>query len=214
MVTLFHSSKLYSRSNLMNENQKFEFVTAMISELSNTGYSEMLSTGDRVIRLSNNRNITVEIRNVNEMAVVKAENDILNTTVSLPKNNMVSLMERFGLLDKKLESKLDFIFNHKEIMKKPEAIKLTIEFMIDSQFPELKGNIRVQIGGDRDEVILFLKNGLDDPMFKNAFPSLILRKSFFENCKLFGVRKLVFIDETNKTFDDIEIDSFDVRKLM
>jgi|SRR5690554_7159729 len=197
----------------MNENQKFEFVTALLWELANSNYIEGLSAANKTISLSNSENISVEIRQSNNQAEVTAKNQQSKVTIAIPVNSLTSLLERLGLLDNKLESKLDFVFKQSTYMKKPEAIKLTIDFMIDSTFPELKNNVTVKIGGDRDEVILMLKNGLDDPNFKNAFPALILRKSFFENCKMFGVKKLVFIDEKNKTFDDIVIDNYDMSKL-
>jgi len=197
----------------MNENQKFEFVTALLWELANSNYIEGLSPADKTISLSNSENISVEIKQSNNQAEVTAKNQQSKVTIAIPVNSLTSLLERLGLLDNKLESKLNFVFKQSTYMKKPEAIKLTIEFMIDSTFPELKNNVTVKIGGDRDEVILMLKNGLDDPNFKNAFPALILRKSFFENCKMFGVKKLVFIDEKNKTFDDIVIDNYDMSKL-
>ena len=197
----------------MNENQKFEFVTALLWELANSNYIEGLSPAEKTISLSNSENISVEIRQSNNQAEVTAKNQQSKVTIAIPVNSLTSLLERLGLLDNKLESKLNFVFKQSTYMKKPEAIKLTIEFMIDSTFPELKNNVTVKIGGDRDEVILMLKNGLDDPDFKNAFPALILRKSFFENCKMFGVKKLVFIDEKNKTFDDIVIDNYDMSKL-
>lgn len=197
----------------MNKNQKFEFVTALLWELANSNYIEGLSAANKTISLSNSENISVEIRQSNNQAEVTAKNQQSKVTIAIPVNSLTSLLERLGLLDNKLESKLDFVFKQSTYMKKPEAIKQTIDFMIDSTFPELKNNVTVKIGGDRDEVILMLKNGLDDPNFKNAFPALILRKSFFENCKMFGVKKLVFIDEKNKTFDDIVIDNYDMSKL-
>ncbi len=197
----------------MNENQKYEFVTALLWELANSNYIEGLSPADKTITLSNSKNINVEIRQFNNQAEVTAENELNKATIAIPVNSLTSLLERLGLLDSKLESKLNFVFKQSTYMKKPEAIKLTIEFMIDSTFPELKNNVTVKIGGEQDEVILMLKNGLDDPNFRNAYPALILRKSFFENCKMFGVKKLVFIDEKNKTFDDIVIDNYDMSKL-
>lgn len=197
----------------MNENQKYEFVTALLWELANSIYIEGLSLADKTITLSNSKNINVEIRQHNNQAEVTAKNGVTKATIAIPVNSLTSLLERLGLLDSKLESKLNFVFKQSTYMKKPEAIKLTIEFMIDSTFPELKNNVTVEIGGDRDEVILMLKNGFDDPNFRNAYPALILRKSFFENCQMFGVKKLVFIDEKNKTFDDIIIDNYDMSKL-
>lgn len=200
----------------MNENQKYEFITNLLLKLADSGYIEGLSPTEKMISLTNSTNINIEIRQVNDQAKITAKNRRTQATIYIPLSSLNSLLERLGLMDKKLESKLNFIFNHNQItyMKNPEAIKLTIEFMIDSTFPNLKGNVTVQIGGeDRDEVVLLLENGLDDPNFKNAFPALILRKSFFENCKLFGVKRLVFADKKNRTFDDIVIEEWDISKL-
>jgi hypothetical protein len=197
----------------MNENQKFEFVTDLLWDLANSIYIEGLSPTDKIISLSNSENISIEIRQSNNQAEVTAKNCQNEATIVIPINSLTSLLDRLGLLDNKLEFKLNFVFNQSLYVKKPEVIKQTIEFIIDSTFPELKNNVTVKIGGDRDEVILLLKNGLEDPNFKIAFPALILRKSFFENCIMFGVKKLVFIDEINKTFDDIVIDNFDMSRL-
>lgn len=199
----------------MNENQKFEFVADLLWELANSNYVESLSPTDKSISMSNSNDINVEIKQVNGLAELTAKNARSLATINIPLSTLTSLFERLGLLDKKLESKINFVFTkNSSYMNKPEAIKLTIEFMIDSTFPKLKGNVTVQIAGNRDEVVLLLKKGLNDPDFKNAFPALILRKSFFENCKMFGVRKLVFIDETNNTFDDIVIDTYDTSNLL
>ena len=197
----------------MNENQKFEFVTAILWELANSNYLEGLSPSDKSISISNSNNLKIEIKQVNKKAEVTAKNEKCQESVLIPLSSLTSLLDRIGMLDEKLESKLNFVFKQTTYMKKPEAIKLTIEFMIDSKFPELKDSVKVQIGGDRDEVLLLLKNGLNDTKFKNAFPALILRKSFFENCKMFGVKKLVFIDELNNTFDDIVINTYDINTL-
>lgn len=96
---------------------------------------------------------------------------------------------------------------------KLQAIKITIDFMIDNQFPELKNNVSVSINNEANDVLIHVKKGLSDPTFTNALPALIFRKSFFENCKLFGVKNLVFVDGTNQTYDMIEIDTFDISKL-
>ena len=98
-------------------------------------------------------------------------------------------------------------------MKLLETIKITIDFMIDNQFPELKNDVRTSINYDQNDVLIHVKKGLSDPTFRNALPALIFRKSFFENCKQFGVKNLVFVDETNQTYDLIEINTYDFSKL-
>ena len=197
----------------MKEYQKFEFITAVLWEIANSNYVEGLTPADKTITIFNVNNLNFEIKQVNKQAEITAKNEKRKESVLIPLSNLKSLLERFGMLDEKLKSKLNFVFNDTTPIKKPEAIKLTIEFMINSTFHELKDSVKVQIGGDRDEVQLLLKKGLNDPSFRNAFPALILRKSFFENCKMFGVKKLVFIDEINNITDNIVIDKYDITTL-
>lgn len=198
----------------MKENIKYEFISGLLWELANSDYMEGLSPSEMLITMKNSEGTELEIQNKNNKVFLNGKMNGESINILLPLDNFLSLAERIGLLDNKLKSKINYIFKIKNnYMKKPEAIKLTIEFMIDSTFPELKDNVKVTIGGDRDEVILSLKKGLNDSDFRNAFPALILRKSFFENCKMFGVKKLIFLDETNNTFDDIVIDSYDVSNL-
>jgi len=198
----------------MNENQKFEFVTALLLELANTTYIEMLSPTDKLITISNSKDLSIKIKQVNDLAELTAYDTKTQATINIPISSLTSLLERLGMLDKKLESKLEFVFSEKKsYIKNPELIKQMIESRIDSTFPELKGNVTVQIGAERDEVVLLFKNGFDHQDFKKTFPSLILSKSFFENCKIFGIKKLVFLDEINKTFDDLIIDNFDISRL-
>lgn len=103
--------------------------------------------------------------------------------------------------------------NNKMKMIVTEAAIGTLNFMIETCFPELKETINVKVGNSRDEIVLVLKNGLEDPAFLKALPALILRKSFFENCKMWGIKKFIFIDEPRKGFDMIEIDDFDEENL-
>ncbi len=199
----------------MNESQEFELVTTLLWELANSNYVEGLSLKEKIISMSNSNDINIEIKQVNGLAEINARNALNNVTVSIPPNSLNSLLERLGLMDKKLESKLDFLFTkNTTFMNRPEAIQVSIELLIDSTFPELKGNVNVKIADNREEIVLYIRKGFKDDDFINAFPALIMRKSFFDNCKFFGVRKLIFIDETNKTFDEIVIDTYDTSSLL
>jgi hypothetical protein len=193
--------------------EDYEFICDSFLELSKTDYLEQLSPSEKIITMIIINGMEINILKKDDKVCIHCNNNNLTKSLLLPLNNFMSLIDRIGLLDEKLISKINFVFNNINYMKKPEAIKMTIEFMINDSFPELKNNIRIEIAGDNDEIVLYLKKGLNDPDFINAYPALILRKSFFENCKLFGVERLVFIDEPNKTFDDIVINSFDVNNL-
>ncbi|MDC9723965.1 MAG: hypothetical protein PSN34_14500 [Urechidicola sp.] len=193
--------------------ENYEFVCNSLLKLSQTDYLEQLAPSEKIITMFIINEIEINILKKDDKVCVHSNNNNLVKSILLPLNNFTSLVDRIGILDKKLTSKINFVFNNTNFMKKPEAIKMTIEFMINDSFPELKNNIRIEIGGDNNEIVLYLKKGLNDPDFRNAYPALILRKSFFENCKLFGVERLVFIDETNKTFDDIVVNSFDTNNL-
>ncbi|MCD8455207.1 hypothetical protein LNJ08_12480 [Tenacibaculum finnmarkense genomovar ulcerans] len=198
----------------MKENIKYEFISGLLWELANSDYMEGLSPSEMLITMKNSEGTELEIQNINNKVFLNGKMNRESINILLPLDNFLSLVERIGLLDNKLKSKINYIFKIKNnYMKKPEVIKITIEKTIELGFPQLKDSVTVEIGGDRDEVILSLKKGFNDSDFQNAFPALILRKSFFENCKMFGVKKLVFIDEINNTFDDIVIDSYDVSNL-
>jgi hypothetical protein len=98
-------------------------------------------------------------------------------------------------------------------MKIIHPIKITLDFLLDNHFPELKDDVKTSVNFEENDILIHVKKGLLDPTFQSALPALIFRKSFFENCKHFGVKNLVFVDETNQTFDLIEIDNFDISKL-
>ena len=98
-------------------------------------------------------------------------------------------------------------------MKVVHPIKITLDFLLENHFQELKNDVKISVNFEENDILIHVKKGLTDPMFRSALPALIFRKSFFENCKHFGVKNLVFIDETNQTFDLVEIDDFDTSKL-
>lgn len=72
-----------------------------------------------------------------------------------------------------------------------------------SQFSEWNGLFDFKT--DNTNVLVICKKGFEDEITQMAIPYLWKRKSFIENCIIFGVEKIVFIDPINKTFDLIEI---------
>ena len=58
---------------------------------------------------------------------------------------------------------------------------------------------------ENDHVRVTCNKGFDDKITRMAIPYLWKRKSFIENCILFGVEKIVFFDPINETFDLLEI---------
>ena len=112
---------------VMSENKNFEFVTALLLKLANSNYIEALAPIDKTISLSNSKDIIVEIRQTSNQAELTAKDELNEVVISIPLNSLISLLDRLGLLDNKLKAKLDFVFKQTTYMKKPEAIKLSIE---------------------------------------------------------------------------------------
>lgn len=54
-----------------------------------------------------------------------------------------------------------------------------------------------------DHVVVRCHKGFEDSNTRNAIPCLWRRKSFIENCKMFNVKRIVFIDAVNRTFDEL-----------
>lgn len=95
-----------------------------------------------------------------------------------------------------------------------EVIKIGLEALIkhmSSQYPEWDGLFEITTN-DKDTVVYCLK-GFNDPITKEAIPCLWRRRTFIENCKLFGVPRVVFLDKTNHTCDWIDVDTIDENTL-
>lgn len=99
--------------------------------------------------------------------------------------------------------------------KGAEVICVTMNAHINAmadEFPEWKGLFKVDTDKDNNVVVTCLK-GFSDPITKKAIPYTWCRKSFVENCVLFGVQKIVYIDPISKTFDLVNIQDVDISKL-
>jgi hypothetical protein len=136
-------------------------------------------------------------------------------------NNNTNMIDRIKKLFRKekpsFETKSQSVDNFSKIRssgKGCEVIKITLDALIkemSTRYPEWDGLFEVTTN-EKDAVVVCLK-GFNDPTTMKAIPYLWRRKSFIENCKLFGVPKIVFLDKTNNTCDWIEVDSIDENSL-
>lgn len=86
------------------------------------------------------------------------------------------------------------------------AISMTLSFFTKqmiSMYPEWDGLF--DFDAEKDHVRVTCKKGFNDRITKMAIPYLWKRKSFIENCILFGVEKIVFLDPISNTFDLLEV---------
>lgn len=60
-------------------------------------------------------------------------------------------------------------------------------------------------GTENGDVRVICKKGFEDKITQMAIPYLWKRRSFIENCILFGVEKIVFIDPINRNFDLLDV---------
>lgn len=87
-----------------------------------------------------------------------------------------------------------------------DAISTTLSMFANQMFsnhPEWNGLF--DFDAENDHVRVICKKGFEDKITQMAIPCLWKRKSFIENCILFGVEKIVFLDPINKTFDLLEV---------
>ena len=64
-----------------------------------------------------------------------------------------------------------------------------------------------------DHVLVRCHKGFEDTNTRKAIPCLWRRKSFIENCKMFNVKRIVFLDSVNSTFDELRPMEIDVSAL-
>ena len=84
------------------------------------------------------------------------------------------------------------------------VIALSLNALIEqmsSRYPEWKGLFTVTPMADH--VVVRCHKGFEDSNTRNAIPCLWRRKSFIENCKKLNVKRIVFIDEVNSTYDEL-----------
>ena len=216
---------------------QLEFIVKAIMEVAETDRMESLERS-KVVTIQGSKKgffskdqIKVSIeRSENdpgEAAFVTAQVNSKSQSEDIYKDILYDLLERTGMLDDKLKMKLDVIFNDKKVAFQDG--KLTIGNLsmlsgivvvgynthIDMCFPKLKDNIKIEVTGDRNEIILFLlKNGLDDPDFDNFFQAGIKLKAAVKNCRSYGVEKLVFVDQLKNEYMEFTIEELEGMDLM
>ena len=55
-----------------------------------------------------------------------------------------------------------------------------------------------------DHVLVNFHKGFEDTNTRKAIPCLWGRKSFIENCRMFNVNRIVFLETVNRTFDELK----------
>lgn len=77
---------------------------------------------------------------------------------------------------------------------------------MEASFPEWKGLFTIRANGEIIEVTVI--KGFQHEISIKALNCLWRRKTFLENCMLLGVKKIVFVNPIDKTFDLLEINKF------
>ncbi len=68
-----------------------------------------------------------------------------------------------------------------------------------------------EVGCNKRDVVIYFKKGFGDEESMANVHALYRRRMFIENCMLFGVENIVFIDKTADTFDILEVCSADYK---
>lgn len=85
------------------------------------------------------------------------------------------------------------------------VIALSLNALIEqmaARYSEWKGLFTVT--SMADHVLVKCHKGFEDSNTRKAIPCLWRRKSFIENCKMFNVKRIVFLDITNRNFDELK----------
>ncbi len=93
-------------------------------------------------------------------------------------------------------------------------IAATLNMLVNEmkkQYPEWSNLF--EITPNNGHVLVTCIKGFEDENTKNAIPCLWRRKSFIENCRMMGVKRIIFMDSKNKTFDILNTDVVDVNNL-
>ncbi len=86
------------------------------------------------------------------------------------------------------------------------AISMTLSSFTNqmaSRYPEWNGLF--EFAAEKDHVRVTCLKGFEDKITRQAIPYLWKRKSFIENCIIFGVEKIVFLDPVSSTFDLLKV---------
>ena len=85
------------------------------------------------------------------------------------------------------------------------VIALSLNALIEqmsARYSEWKGLFTVTPMADH--VLVKCHKGFDDTNTRKAIPCLWRRKSFVDNCKMFDIKRIVFLDSVNRTFDELK----------
>lgn len=85
------------------------------------------------------------------------------------------------------------------------VIALSLNALIEqmsARYSEWKGLFTVT--PMTDHVLVKCHKGFEDSNTRKAIPCLWRRKSFVDNCKMFDVKRIVFLDSVNRTFDELK----------
>lgn len=94
------------------------------------------------------------------------------------------------------------------------VIALSLNALIEqmsARYSEWKGLFTVTPMADH--VLIKCHKGFDDTNTRKAIPCLWRRKSFVDNCKMFDVKRIVFLDSVNHTFDELKPMEIDISTL-
>ncbi len=94
------------------------------------------------------------------------------------------------------------------------VIALSLNTLIEqmsARYSEWKGLFTVTPMADH--VLVKCHKGFDDINTRKAIPCLWRRKSFVDNCKMFDVKRIVFLDSVNHTFDELKPMEIDISTL-
>ena len=94
------------------------------------------------------------------------------------------------------------------------VIALSLNTLIEqmsARYSEWKGLFTVTPMADH--VLVKCHKGFDDTNTRKAIPCLWRRKSFVDNCKMFDVKRIVFLDSVNHTFDELKPMEIDISTL-
>ena len=207
----------------------FEFIINAIIDVAQT---------DRIEGLDGNKFITIEgskdgffSKNKIKISIERSKNDpdhaafvtaqvnSKSQSEDILKEILYDILERTGMLDSKLEMKLDIIFNDKEIIYQDDeadvnfspnlsgVVILGLNAHINISFPELKDNIEIKSEGK--DIVFILKKGLDDPNFEIFFHYGVKLKSAIRNCRTYGVKNLIFIDPLKNEYMTFTIEEME-----
>ena len=156
--------------------------------------------GCMIVEISNN--------NRNNTGITIADKEDLTEFASIVFNLAIKKNE------KKSVSTEQVVNNTEQAGVGESVIALSLNALIEQmsiRYSEWKGLFTVTPMADH--VLVECHKGFDDLNTREAIPCLWRRKSFIENCKIFNVKRIIFLDIMNRTFDELKPMEIDVSTL-